>query len=85
MYPSVLAVLFWPGSEGAIGGIRPSIQFVYNHTFPYDDRISLAVHWLKDLDKDLVAIYFDEPDSTGHKYGPRSDQLKAKVSEIQTK
>ena len=46
----------------------------------YEDRVATAVDWLHVQDMDLVALYFDEPDTSGHQYGPFSPQVADKVS-----
>uniref|UniRef100_G1KS33 Ectonucleotide pyrophosphatase/phosphodiesterase 7 n=1 Tax=Anolis carolinensis TaxID=28377 RepID=G1KS33_ANOCA len=38
--------------------------------------------WFSEDDLDFVALYFGEPDSTGHKYGPESQQRKDMVSQV---
>ncbi|KAL8577567.1 hypothetical protein ACOMHN_044247 [Nucella lapillus] len=76
------ATFFWPGSESVIQGLRPSIYKAYNKSVSYEERIHTAVSWFTDHHKDFVALYFEEPDSTGHKYGPHSAQVAAKVIEM---
>ncbi len=65
--------LFWVGSEADVQGIRPTYWKRYDHNFPYEQRIDTVIHWLGFPEKDrpqLVMWYFDEPDSSGHRYGP---------------
>ena len=71
---SVTAVCFWPGSEAEIRGIRPSIYLAYNETVPFAERVETAVNWFVEDHKDFVALYFHEPDFTGHSYGPDSPE-----------
>src|SRR5688572_27942072 len=40
------AVLFWPGSEAPIGGVRPSEWAPYDGTLPNDQRVDLLLQWL---------------------------------------
>ena len=70
---------FWPGSEAKIGGYKPSVFKKYNQSVPFAERVETAVSWFKEEGKDFVALYFHEPDSTGHKHGPNSTQVAAKV------
>lgn len=38
--------------------------------------------WFGEKDLDFVALYFGEPDSTGHKYGPDSEQRREMVRQV---
>lgn len=57
-------------------------------TFKYDRSISLAskfaqlVRWLADDLYDLVLMYDDEPDNTGHVEGPDSPNVSKVLSAI---
>jgi predicted AlkP superfamily pyrophosphatase or phosphodiesterase len=67
------ASFFWVGSEAPIMGMYPTYWKTYDGTVPYTDRVDTVIHWLKlPLEKRprLVLLYFDEPDHTGHDYGP---------------
>ena len=50
----------------------------------YEKRVLTAVNWLHEHDMKFVALYFDEPDTTGHKYGPFSTQVAEKVNGFDT-
>ncbi|KAL3308551.1 Bis(5'-adenosyl)-triphosphatase enpp4 [Cichlidogyrus casuarinus] len=43
----------------------------------YEKRVERVLRWLTDAREpaDFVMLYFEEPDSTGHAYGPESEQL----------
>lgn len=75
------AVFFWPGSESVIRGLRPNIYKEYNENVPFQTRVDTVVQWLSN-EIDLALLYFHEPDSTGHKFGPNSPEVKAKVMEM---
>lgn len=75
------ATFFWPASEAKIGGFRPTYWKPYNGKIPYNDRVEQALKWL-DLPKAerprFISLYFDEPDHSGHKFGPLSpESIKA--------
>lgn len=38
--------------------------------------------WFRDQDLDFVSMYFGEPDSTGHKYGPDSPERREMVKQV---
>jgi predicted AlkP superfamily pyrophosphatase or phosphodiesterase len=72
------ASFFWVGSEAPIKGYLPSIVKQYDHGFPYDARIDSVMAWFQlpeDIRPHLVMLYFDQPDSDGHKLGPENPEL----------
>ena len=77
------ASFFWVGSEADINQKRPSYWKKYQHNFPFEQRIDTVISWLK-LPKsqrpDLILLYFHQPDSKGHKFGPDSDEIKSTIS-----
>ena len=62
----VTASSFWPGSEAAIGGVRPTYWGRYDETVADEKRVDEVLGWL-DLPVEkrprLITLYFDEPDS----------------------
>lgn len=79
------AILFWPGSEAEIKGVRPTYWYPYNSELPNDDRINQATSWL-DLPTDrrptFITLYFSEIDVQGYLSGPDSPELAAAVEKI---
>ncbi|MBP4136712.1 alkaline phosphatase family protein [Flavobacterium geliluteum] len=74
------ASFFWPGSD--LDQKRPSIYKNYDGKIPYETRIDTIVKWLSLPEKErphLVTLYFDEPDHTGHTYGPLSPENKKMI------
>lgn len=81
------ASYFWVGTEAAIDGIQPSIWKRYDHHFPFHARIDSVKKWFQQPKENrprLVMLYFHEPDDTGHRYGPKSPELKAVVDSMDT-
>ena len=72
-------VYLWPGGQASIHGHRPSV-YATNKSAPFQERVQTAIGWFADGGKDFVALYFNEPDSTGHRYGPASHEVADKVS-----
>ncbi|KAL7987761.1 hypothetical protein Chor_006680 [Crotalus horridus] len=72
------ATYFWPGSEVKINGSYPTIFKNYNKSIPFEARVTEVLKWL-DLPKakrpDFLTLYIEEPDTTGHKYGPVSGEV----------
>ena len=74
------ASFFWPGSD--IDKRNPSYFKKYDSKIPYEARIDTVLKWLQLPEKQrphLVTLYFDEPDHTGHNFGPLSAETKKAV------
>lgn len=79
------AVYFWPGSEAPVGGVRPDWWFPYDEGVSYEARVDAALDWLSlppDRAPALVALYFDEPDTSGHRLGPEAAGTLAAVRRV---
>lgn len=72
-------VLFWPGSEAAIDGVRPTYWKAYDEKLAYDDRVDMVLSWIdaKSPPLGLTTLYFDATDTEGHHYGPDSPEVNA--------
>ncbi|MFN3329617.1 MAG: ectonucleotide pyrophosphatase/phosphodiesterase, partial [Pyrinomonadaceae bacterium] len=70
------AAFFFPGTEAEIKGIRPKFWKEYDARIPYEERVKTILGWL-DLPRterpQLLILYFDEPDTSGHECGPESE------------
>ena len=67
------ACYFWVGSEAAVLGTPPSYWETYDGSVPYTERVDQVIDWLHmpiGERPGLVTLYFDEPDHSGHAYGP---------------
>ncbi|MEN8118722.1 MAG: ectonucleotide pyrophosphatase/phosphodiesterase [Bacteroidota bacterium] len=76
------ASFFWVGSEAKIQNQQASYWKEYEHNFPFEQRVDTVIKWLKLPEKErphLILLYFHEPDSHGHKYGPDSEEMKSKI------
>ncbi|XP_047460671.1 venom phosphodiesterase 1 [Mugil cephalus] len=66
---------FWPGSDVKINGSFPNIYQPYNGKVPFEERVFTVLKWLQlpdDERPDFYTLYLEEPDKSGHKYGPVS-------------
>lgn len=77
-------VVYWPGSDVAIKGIYPTYYHPYDVkprlTFP--QRIAEIERLLRLPENErpsLVMAYFEEPDHSGHQFGPTSPETRKAV------
>lgn len=79
------ATVFWPGSDVAIGGVRPERWLRFDASLSPEARVAQALEWL-DLPEPqrpaFVTIYFDQVDHVSHMYGPGSPEVDAAVAQI---
>lgn len=91
-------ICFWPGSEAAIQGVRPSFWLPYTRAANMSsmDRVQMVLSWYPhnasvngtgganttDSWPDLGAIYFSLADERGHASGPDSPAVNASISEL---
>ncbi|XP_066524852.1 venom phosphodiesterase CdcPDE [Hoplias malabaricus] len=74
---------FWPGSDVNISGSYPDIYEKFNGSVAFEQRVFTVLKWLQlpdDERPDFFTLYLEEPDSSGHSYGPVSGGL---ISAIQ--
>ncbi len=79
------ACFFWPGSEAAIGGVRPSYYLHYDEKVPNGARVAQVLAWLKLPEAQrphFITLYFADVDHAGHGYGPDSAETRAAVLEV---
>uniref|UniRef100_A0A7N8XK68 Venom phosphodiesterase 1-like n=1 Tax=Mastacembelus armatus TaxID=205130 RepID=A0A7N8XK68_9TELE len=66
---------FWPGSDVKINGSFPDIYQPYNGKVPFEERVFTVLKWLQlpdDERPDFYTLYLEEPDKSGHNFGPVS-------------
>ena len=77
------ATMFWPGSDAAIGGIRPRRWMRFDGDMPEPARVDQLLAWLDEQPRPgLATLYFDTVDHDGHDYGPDSPQVNAAVARV---
>jgi predicted AlkP superfamily pyrophosphatase or phosphodiesterase len=77
--------MFWPGTEVAIAGVRPTYWKPYDKKFETRDRVAQGLTWLAlppSQRPSFVSLYFDEVDSAGHDFGPGSPELASAASHL---
>uniref|UniRef100_A0A8C4JQZ5 Ectonucleotide pyrophosphatase/phosphodiesterase 1 n=1 Tax=Dromaius novaehollandiae TaxID=8790 RepID=A0A8C4JQZ5_DRONO len=66
---------FWPGSDVAVNGTFPNLFEKYNSSIPFEERVVTVLRWLQLPENErphFYTLYLEEPDSSGHKFGPVS-------------
>lgn len=79
------AVYFWPGSEAPVQGVQPDIWFPYDGSVSFEERVAATLEWLARPASDrpgLVALYFEEPNEAGHRYGPGAPETRQAVERV---
>jgi predicted AlkP superfamily pyrophosphatase or phosphodiesterase len=79
------AAFFWPGSEAAIGGMRPTWWTGYDGTVPYQTRVSQVLGWLvlpADSAPAFITLYLEAVDGAGHQYGPEAPQTDSAIARV---
>ncbi|WP_298744077.1 ectonucleotide pyrophosphatase/phosphodiesterase [uncultured Brevundimonas sp.] len=81
----VTGTMFWPGSEAAIGGVRPTHWVRFDQSLPGDARVDQVLTWLDlppDRRPDLATLYFDLVDTAGHTDGPDSAATRTALASV---
>jgi len=76
------ATSFWVGSEAAIGGMRPTYSRPFDARVPFEARLEDFNGWLNkpvELRPSLIAIYIEETNGAGHRFGPKSAESVAAI------
>tara|TARA_R110002072_G_scaffold242564_22_gene401595 strand:- start:11112 stop:12350 length:1239 start_codon:yes stop_codon:yes gene_type:complete len=79
------ATMFWPGSEVAIRGTRPSDWQRFDQNITNPQRVAAVVDWLRRPEAtrpEFVTLYFDTVDTAGHRHGPQSPEAMAAIREV---
>ena len=76
------APFYWPGSEAAIGGVRPAYNLAYNPVLPDADRVSRVLGWLDIPARRrpaFITMYLSGVDAAGHRYGPDAPETRSAI------
>ncbi|KAH0622305.1 hypothetical protein JD844_024492 [Phrynosoma platyrhinos] len=72
------ATFFWPASDVDVNGTFPNFYRIYNGSVPFEERVVTFLSWLQLTEKQkphFYTLYLEEPDSSGHRYGPGSSEV----------
>ncbi|MEI6440791.1 MAG: ectonucleotide pyrophosphatase/phosphodiesterase [Alphaproteobacteria bacterium] len=79
------ATMFWPGSEAAVHGVRPSLWLPFDQSKSAESRVDQVLAWA-DLPSEqrpqFITLYFDDVDTMGHTYGPESAEVNAAATRV---
>jgi predicted AlkP superfamily pyrophosphatase or phosphodiesterase len=79
------ACMFWPGSEAAIQGVRPTFYLHYDDNLDYKIRVDQVVAWLKLPAAErphFITLYYPQPDHNGHTFGPDAPETRDAVHHV---
>ncbi|CAL8070951.1 unnamed protein product [Orchesella dallaii] len=80
--------LMWPGSSQPYGPNDDTLPTYYppqyDGTVPWENRVETVISWITNDTKpaNLVFLYFDEPDTHGHAFGPNQNETLEEVSKV---
>jgi len=79
------ATMFWPGSDVAIAGTRPSRWLPFDGRLSADRRVDQLLEWI-DLPASerpgFFTLYFDQVDHANHDAGPDAPAVDAALREV---
>ncbi|MBU6165967.1 MAG: ectonucleotide pyrophosphatase/phosphodiesterase [Alphaproteobacteria bacterium] len=77
------ATMFWPGSEAAVRGVRPSKWLPFDGQMPNTTRVAQLLAWLDANPRPrFLTLYFDTVDHDGHEFGPDSPEVNRAIAEV---
>ncbi|NXN97371.1 ENPP7 phosphodiesterase, partial [Rhinopomastus cyanomelas] len=80
--------IYFPGGRATYQGEKVNMKLVepllfnYSNETNWRENIDLAMQWFTVNNLDFIALYFGEPDSVGHKFGPESTQRKNMIKQV---
>ncbi|XP_061257029.1 ectonucleotide pyrophosphatase/phosphodiesterase family member 7-like [Bos javanicus] len=82
------ASFHYPGGGAKYQGEAVQRSLVESHTHPngneteWRQNIDIVMNWFTKEDFDFVTLYYGEPDSVGHLYGPDTENRRAMIQQI---
>jgi predicted AlkP superfamily pyrophosphatase or phosphodiesterase len=77
--------MFWPGSDAAIGGVRPADWQRFDGNISNPQRVATIVDWLRRpvaTRPRLITLYFEDVDEAAHDCGIDSAEALAAVKDV---
>jgi predicted AlkP superfamily pyrophosphatase or phosphodiesterase len=81
----VAACFFWPGSEAAIGGVRPTLWTEYDDGIPNEQRVDTVIEWLKrpaETRPHMITLYFSDVDGASHTFRTGSEPVREAMMKV---
>ncbi|XP_068432952.1 ectonucleotide pyrophosphatase/phosphodiesterase family member 5 [Clinocottus analis] len=82
----------WPGSDVKIHGALPDRYLPYNASVSFEARVERIVEWFSAPEEegqaaavDFGVLYWEEPDESGHLFGPQSNLMDRVIANIDEK
>ncbi len=78
------ASFFWVGTE-TDQYFKPSRRKYFDDQIPFSTRIDSVVSWLylpEEMRPQLLMFYFEEPDGTGHNFGPDAPETRSMLEHL---
>lgn len=78
----------WPGTDVKIHGVLPTQYLPYNASVSFETRVERIIEWFSAPQGEAVdfgLLYWEEPDESGHKYGPESSYMDEVIVGIDEK
>ncbi|MFZ5669985.1 MAG: ectonucleotide pyrophosphatase/phosphodiesterase [Pseudomonadota bacterium] len=78
-------VMFWPGSEAAVRGVRPTYWKPFDQQLPSAARVDQLLAWLDGppaARPGFMTLYFDTVDTQGHRVGPDSPDMASALKDV---
>lgn len=79
------ASFFWPVSNAAVGGVRPTYWKPYDSTVRDSVRVDTMLAWLRlppAQRPHLVLGYFSDVDDAAHRFGPEAPEARAAAETV---
>ena len=81
----IAASYFFPGTEAAIQGVRPTLFREYNGKVPNALRVDTILSWM-DLPTEkrptILTLYFSDVDDAGHEFSPDAEETRYAVLNV---
>ncbi|VDN30590.1 unnamed protein product [Dibothriocephalus latus] len=76
-------IFYWPGSQSIYANKYPFATFgLYSDVPTLEFRVDRVMDWLSLDDFNFCMFYFNEPDSTAHRYGPDSEEVLDAIERV---
>ncbi|XP_044108026.1 bis(5'-adenosyl)-triphosphatase ENPP4 isoform X2 [Neovison vison] len=75
------AAAMWPGTDVPIHNTTPSYFMNYSSSVSFEERLNNITMWLMNSNPPVTfaTLYWEEPDASGHKYGPEDKENMYRV------